>query len=91
MIVFSSACYLVSMGNLFKAAEVADRLGVGRSTVNLWCRQGRFPNARLEDTPLGSYWVIPESDLDGFQPPKQGRPPKAKANSGSKAGKKGRK
>jgi excisionase family DNA binding protein len=59
--------------------QAAERLGVGRSTVNLWCRQGRFPNARVEETPLGSYWLIPERDLVGFEPPKMGRPPKSEA------------
>lgn len=60
------------------AAQVADRLNVGRSTVNLWCRQGRFPGARLEESPVGSYWLIPGSDLKGFKKPTPGRPPKPK-------------
>ncbi len=72
------------------AAQVAERLDVGRSTVNLWCRQGRFPSARVERSPVGSYWLIPESDLKGFQPPKRGRTPKAKPeqSNGKKRGKK---
>ena len=46
-----------------------------------------FPNARLETTPAGSYWLIPERDLEGLEPPKMGRPPKAKETD-SKASKK---
>lgn len=44
--------------------------------VRLWCQQGRFKNARQLDTPRGAVWLIPESDLDGFEPPKMGRPRK---------------
>jgi excisionase family DNA binding protein len=76
------------MSNELTAAKVAERLGVGRSTVNLWCRQGRFPSARLEDSPLGSYWVIPESDLKDFELPKRGRTPKSEgARASSRNGK----
>ena len=59
------------------AAQVAERLGVGRSTVNLWCRQGRFTGARREDSPVGVYWLIPASALKDFVPPKRGRIPRA--------------
>jgi hypothetical protein len=59
-------------------SEVALRLGVGQSTVNLWCRQGRFAKARLEQTPRGDVWYIPESDLKAFKRPAMGRPRKAK-------------
>jgi excisionase family DNA binding protein len=65
--------------NELTTSQAAARLGVGKSTVNLWCRQGRFPNARSEETPRGPVWVIPESDLAGFTPPAMGRPPKPKA------------
>ena len=67
------------MGDELTAAQAAERLGVGRSTVNLWCRQGRFPSARREDSPVGPYWIIPAADLKGFTPPPRGRIPKAKA------------
>ena len=59
------------------AAQVAERLDVGRSTVNLWCRQGKFPGARVEASPVGDYWMIPEKDVRDFQPPTKGRPPKS--------------
>lgn len=71
-------------------SKVAARLGVGKSTVNLWCRQGLFPNARSEETPRGAVWFIPESDLIGFKPPKMGRPrkPAGDKTPASKRGKK---
>lgn len=59
--------------------EAAARLKVANVTVRLWCRQGRFPNAYMEETPRGSLWYIPEGDLTSFQLPKPGRPPKAEA------------
>jgi len=57
--------------------QVADRLGVGQSTVTLWCRQKRFPGAYRQETPRGALWWIPERDLQNFEPPKMGRPRKA--------------
>jgi len=59
--------------------EAAERLNVADVTVRLWCRQGKFPNARAVSTPRGSIWYIPENDLKTFQQPKTGRPPKAPA------------
>lgn len=57
--------------------QAAERLGVGKSTVNLWCRQGRFPNAYAREEARGNVWYIPESDLKNFEPPKRGRVPNA--------------
>jgi hypothetical protein len=68
-------------------SEAAERLGMANVTVRLWCRQGRFPNARSEDTPRGAIWYIPESDLKDFRPPQPGRPPKAKAKAEPRVGK----
>jgi len=59
-------------------SEVAKRLGVGKSTVNLWCNQGRFPNAESVEESRGPVWLIPESDLEGFTLPTRGRPSKSK-------------
>ena len=58
-------------------AQVAVRLGVSQPTVKLWCRQGKFPRAELEQTARGPIWQIPESDLRDFTPPKRGRIPRA--------------
>ncbi len=55
-------------------SEVAKRLGVGKSTVNLWCNQGKFPSAESVEESRGPVWLIPESDLDGFVKPTPGRP-----------------
>ncbi len=85
------------MSTELTAAEAAERLGAGRSTVNLWCRQGLFPGARLEKSPVGDYWLIPETALKDFKPPDRGRKPKpkpaetvpaTKARGGKKGGKK---
>lgn len=53
------------------AQEVAERLGVGRSTVNKYIQEGRFPNAYQVNPRL---WLIPESDLVGFKKPLMGNP-----------------
>jgi excisionase family DNA binding protein len=71
------------MTSLLSVSDVADKLKVDETTVRLWCRQGRFPNARQ----IGRGWIIPVSDVEGFQRPEMGRPPKAKAET-SKADKK---
>ena len=67
--------------------EAAERLSVAYQTVMAWIYQGKFPNAQKEDTPRGSYYLIPQSDIDSFEKPTRGRPPKAKAEA-SKVGKK---
>ena len=74
---------------MLTTSQVAERLGVGRSTVNLWCRQGKFPNAEARQEVIGTVWYGPASDLAGFVPPKMGRPPKAEEKPAAK--KRGRK
>jgi hypothetical protein len=59
--------------------EVAQMTGAAKSSLRVWLandeeRQKRFPNARKETTPLGDYWLIPESDLKGFEARRRGRP-----------------
>lgn len=61
-----------------KASEVAKKLKVKPVTVRAWLLKGLFPNAKLEETIAGSIWLIPESDLENFEPPKVGRPPQEK-------------
>jgi excisionase family DNA binding protein len=56
---------------LLSTKETAERLGAGESSIRFWCDTGRFPNAQK----VGSVWIIPESDLNGFE--KQKRGPKA--------------
>lgn len=60
------------------SSQVAERLNVAHSTVRAWCNRGLFPSATRHETPAGSYWIIPDSDLKGFVRPEPGRPPKAK-------------
>jgi helix-turn-helix protein len=54
--------------------EVSEITGAPGSSVRLWVRQGRFPGARLEKTQIGDFWLVPESDLEGFKPKGRGRP-----------------
>jgi excisionase family DNA binding protein len=61
------------------AKEVAELLNVGRSTINLWCRNGTLQGALQEQTPFGSVWYIPKSSLVNFNAPERGRPKKASA------------
>lgn len=68
------------MASEFTPSQAAARLGVGTSTVQLWCKRGDvFPNARLFETPRGPVYLIPEGDLVNFNRPKMGRRPKPKA------------
>jgi len=87
------------MDGRLTTSQVAQRLNVAQQTVKLWCRQGRFPNAEIQETPRGPVWQIPEGDLRDFEPPTMGRPPKsagagkratgrANANGGTSKGKK---
>jgi hypothetical protein len=71
--------------------EAAERLGAAIPTVTLMCREGRFPNARQDETPRGPIWYIPVSDLAGIEVRGRGRPPDTKAQTKAKAAKKGRK
>ncbi len=61
-----------------KASEVAKKLDVKHVTVRAWLSRNLFPNAKLKETILGKVWLIPESDLENFEMPKTGRPPKIK-------------
>jgi hypothetical protein len=58
--------------------QVAERLGVPVSSVRVWVWKGRFAGARKESTPLGDYWEIPESALEGFELSKPGPKPGSK-------------
>ena len=91
------------MSEKLTTAQVAERLDVSHPTVKLWCRQGKFPHASLEEETRGPVWRIPESDLETFVKPIAGRPPKsapapekratgsARARNGASTKKKGRK
>jgi len=55
--------------------EVAERLESSRSTITLWCREGKFPNAKKIVTRVSEHWEIPASDVKGVEI-KMGRPKK---------------
>jgi hypothetical protein len=57
-------------------------IDVGDSTVRLWATQGYFPNAVKHESPSGGFWMIPETELQGFEKPQRGRPPKPKEEEG---------
>lgn len=56
--------------------EVSEKLGAARATVSRWCRTGKFPNAEKKESPIGDYWLIPETDLKDIEEVKMGRPKK---------------
>ena len=65
--------------------EVAEITGASVNSIRVWLgnneeRAKRFPNARKEETPLGAYWVIPETDIRGYKNQGRGRPPKSQGN-----------
>jgi hypothetical protein len=64
------------MEDLLTISEIAKEFKRDRTTVLRWIERGLFPNARLEESPLGHYWTVPASDLRNFDKPKAGRPKK---------------
>ena len=62
------------ISNELTTKELASRFGVAEVTARLWCQKGLFPNGHQKKTPFGSYWLVPESDLQSFNRPKTGRP-----------------
>jgi hypothetical protein len=59
--------------------EVAARLGATDGAVRAWCIAGRFPGADKQQSPIGEFWLIPESALAQFSIRKSGPKPKTKA------------
>jgi excisionase family DNA binding protein len=58
---------------MLSGKEATNRLKRPAPTVRLWVKQGRFKNAKLESSVAGSFWLIPESDLNQFVEPERGR------------------
>jgi predicted site-specific integrase-resolvase len=56
------------MSKLYSAKAAAQRLGVGKTTVNRWLREGYFPNAYQlnPDIPTSPY-RIPEEDIEAIE------------------------
>jgi len=61
---------------MLSTLDVARKYGVSLTTVRKWCERGLLPGAELVGIRLRATWVIPESALVGFEPPKPGRPKK---------------
>ena len=57
--------------------QVAEKIDANPGTVRMWCINKTFPNSVHEETLRGPVWLIPESDLKGFERRGRGRPPKA--------------
>ena len=52
---------------------------VSYPTVARWAQTGAFKGAERDDShPRGPLWLIPRASVLNFEPPKIGRPPKAK-------------
>jgi hypothetical protein len=65
---------------MLTVSEVAQQTGAAERSVRLWAKDGKFPGATLVEPPAGvSYWLIPETALEGFALRGRGRPPKPKA------------
>jgi Helix-turn-helix domain len=69
---------------MLTVSEVAARLGESERNIRNWAKQKVFPGAELRDSPRGPYWEIPESDLQHFEKPARGRPPKPKPKTSKK-------
>jgi hypothetical protein len=65
--------------------EVAERLDANPGTVRMWCINKTFPNAVQEQTLRGPVWLIPASDLEGFERRGRGRPAKKAKEATKKA------
>lgn len=65
--------------NKLTAFQISRCFNVKPLTARLWCKKGLFPNAKCETVIYGVVaWLVPESDLQNFTPPKMDRPPKPK-------------
>ncbi|MGH9759448.1 MAG: helix-turn-helix domain-containing protein [Blastocatellia bacterium] len=60
---------------MFTVKQAAERLGAAESSVRMWVRRGRFAGARLEESPIGAFWLIPEDSIESFRMGKPGRKP----------------
>jgi excisionase family DNA binding protein len=67
---------------ILTAAQAAERLGVSVRRVQQLVKEGRLPAEQF-----GGAWMIKEEDLKLVENRKVGRPPKAKADTHSKASK----
>jgi hypothetical protein len=64
---------------MYTIKEASEIIGASPSSIRVWLnkeneRASRFPNAVKQDSPIGPFWLIPESDLKGYEGRKLGRP-----------------
>lgn len=52
---------------MYTSTEVAERLGIARSTINMWCRKGRFTGAHHLFGSKMFGWIIPESAVQAME------------------------
>jgi hypothetical protein len=64
--------------------EAATVLNKPEASVRVWVNRGRFPGAKKETSPIGDYWLIPETDLESFETRRAGRPSKKREKSSGK-------
>jgi predicted site-specific integrase-resolvase len=64
--------------------EFANLAAVPYTTLMDWVRAGRIKGAIFEETPVGGYWLVPESAAKTLERPKLGRPLKAKTAAGKR-------
>jgi hypothetical protein len=61
--------------NYLTTADIAARYGKNYRTATRWCQRGLFPHLiKGRKTASGAIYLIPESDLESFTPPRRGRP-----------------
>jgi hypothetical protein len=65
--------------------EFAVRVGLAASTLRNQIRRGEIAEARMEETPVGPVWLLPESLLDSFEVRGRGRPKKEDEAAAKKA------
>lgn len=61
----------------------ARSIEVARRTFAKWVESGQFRTAKKQPSALGDYWIVKQSEVDSFELPKQGRPPKPKGEKAS--------
>jgi hypothetical protein len=55
------------------AKDIAERQNVKKRVAQGWIQRGLFPNAHKKYIePFGEIWLVPETDLEGFQNPRPG-------------------
>jgi hypothetical protein len=61
---------------MLTTGDLVKQLGVPYQTVVSWLKRGLFPSAVQEESPRGSYWLIPANAVTNFERPAMGRPRK---------------